>query len=73
VPPSKDYGSLPGIHGFWPTCPSGRGSRKKEPFCIAQGTDPEGYREIPGFFLMGSEGESAHAWREIFSELRERG
>ncbi len=50
-----------------------RGSYKKEPVYIAQGTDHEGRREILGFWVMGSEGESAHAWREIFSELKERG
>jgi len=50
-----------------------RGSYKKEPVYIAQGTDHEGSREILGFWVMGSEGESARAWREIFSELKERG
>lgn len=46
---------------------------KKEPVYIALGTDHEGRREILGFFLVGAEGESAHAWREIFSGLKERG
>ena len=50
-----------------------RGSYKKEPIYIALGTDHEGRREILGFWVMGAEGESAHAWREIFSELKERG
>lgn len=50
-----------------------RGSYAKEPVYIAQGTDHEGRREILGFWVMGGEGESAHAWREIFGELRERG
>ena len=50
-----------------------RGSYKKEPVYIALGTDHEGKREILGFFLMGAEGESAHAWREIFAELKARG
>ncbi|MBC7247331.1 MAG: IS256 family transposase [Actinobacteria bacterium] len=50
-----------------------RGTYEKEPVYIAQGTDHEGRREILGFFLMGGEGESAHAWREIFGELKERG
>lgn len=50
-----------------------RGSYKKEPVYIAQGTDHEGRREILGFWIMGGEGESARAWREVFSELAERG
>ncbi len=50
-----------------------RGSYKKEPVYIVQGTDHEGMREIVGFWVMGSEGESALAWREVFKELKERG
>ena len=50
-----------------------RRSYKKEPVYIAQGTGSEGSREILGFWVMGAEGESARAWREIFSELKERG
>jgi len=50
-----------------------RGSYKKEPVYIALGTDHEGRREILGFWVMGSEGESALTWREIFYELKERG
>lgn len=45
----------------------------KEPVYLALGTDHEGEREILGFWVMGSEGESARTWREIFSELRKRG
>ncbi len=40
-----------------------RGSYKKEPVYIALGTDHEGEREILGFWVLGSEGESAQAWR----------
>ncbi|MBC7229814.1 MAG: transposase [Actinobacteria bacterium] len=43
------------------------------PVCLAQGTDHEGGREILGFWIMGGSGASAHAWREIFRELKERG
>jgi transposase-like protein len=50
-----------------------RGSYKKEPVYIALGTDHEGEREILGFWVLGSEGESAQAWREILGELKERG
>lgn len=50
-----------------------RGSYEKEPVYIAQGTDHEGRREILGFWVMGGEGESAHAWRQVFTELKERG
>ncbi len=50
-----------------------RGSYEKEPVYIAQGTDHEGRREILGFWITGGSGESAHAWREIFKELKKRG
>ncbi len=50
-----------------------RGSYKKEPVYIALGTEEEGRREILGFWIFGGEGESSCAWREVFSELRERG
>ena len=43
-----------------------RGSYKKEPIYIVQGTDHEGRREILGFWIMGGEGESAFLWKEIF-------
>ncbi len=39
---------------------------------LALGIDEEGYREVLGFWLWGSEGESAGNWREILLELRER-
>jgi putative transposase len=50
-----------------------RGSYEKEPVYVAQGTDHDGVRQILGFWVMGGSGESANAWREIFSELRARG
>lgn len=53
--------------------PLKRGSYRKEPVYIAQGTDHEGEREILGFWVMGSEGESSRAWREILAELKQRG
>lgn len=50
-----------------------RGSYEKEPVYVAQGTDHEGVRQILGFWVMGGSGESSNAWREILSELRQRG
>ncbi|MBT9130324.1 MAG: hypothetical protein DDT42_01740 [candidate division WS2 bacterium] len=49
------------------------GSFEKEPVYVALGVDSEGRREILGFWLFGSEGESANLWREIVAELKGRG
>jgi transposase-like protein len=37
------------------------------------GIKPEGRREIPGFWLLGVEGESAGNWEEVLKDLRRRG
>lgn len=50
-----------------------RGTYEKEPVRLAQGTDHEGGRQTPGFWVMGGAGESSNAWREILSELKARG
>jgi len=40
---------------------------------IALGIDEEGHKEVLGFWLMGSEGESLEIWKEILVELKGRG
>jgi len=45
----------------------------KEPVYLALGIKPDGRREILGFWLFGSEGESAKNWEEILRELNRRG
>ncbi|MDN5380236.1 MULTISPECIES: IS256 family transposase [Thermodesulfobacterium] len=50
-----------------------RGSVSKEPVYVVVGLTYEGRREILGFWLFGSEGESANNWREVLVELKGRG
>jgi transposase-like protein len=45
----------------------------KEPIYVAIGIREDGRREILGWWLGGSEGESASVWGEILEELKERG
>lgn len=40
---------------------------------LALGIDEEGYREVLGFWILGSEGESALSWKEVLVELKARG
>lgn len=40
---------------------------------VALGIGEDGYREVLGFWLGGSEGESADIWKEILYELQRRG
>jgi len=40
---------------------------------VVLGISEEGHKEILGFWITGSNGESAINWREIFIELKERG
>jgi len=46
---------------------------EKEPVYLALGIKFDGSREILGFWLFGSEGESAKNWEEILRELSRRG
>lgn len=46
---------------------------KSEPVYVAMGVLPSGEREILGFSLFGSEGESAGAWSEYLLKLQQRG
>ena len=50
-----------------------RGEVKNEPIYIVLGIDDLGYREILGYYLFGSEGESSYAWQEILQDLKSRG
>lgn len=50
-----------------------RGSVEGEVSYIALGIDGEGHKEVLGFWLMGSEGESSEIWKEILVELKGRG
>jgi len=50
-----------------------RGKTSKEPVYLALGIKPDGHREILGFWLFGSEGESARNWEGVLKELRRRG
>jgi transposase-like protein len=50
-----------------------RNGVEKEPVYLALGIKPDGSREILGFWLFGSEGESAKNWGEILRELNRRG
>jgi len=40
---------------------------------IALGIDEEGYKEVIGFWIPGSDGESASLWKEFLYHLKERG
>lgn len=40
---------------------------------IALGIEPDGRREILGFWLFGAEAESAKDWEEVLKDLRQRG
>ena len=40
---------------------------------IALGIDDDGHKEVLGFWLGGSEGESSDIWKEILYELNQRG
>lgn len=46
---------------------------KKEPIYIVYAIKRDGTREVLGFWIFGSEGESGKLWEEILSELKERG
>ena len=50
-----------------------RADVRSEPVYIAMGVLPNGEREILGFTLFGSEGESAGAWNEYLLKLQQRG
>jgi transposase-like protein len=50
-----------------------RGDVRSEPVYIAMGVLPNGDRQILGFTMFGSEGESAGAWHEYLLKLKERG
>ncbi len=49
-----------------------RGKISKEPIYVALGVREDGRREVLGWWLGGSEGESAEIWDEILGELKER-
>jgi len=51
---------------------SRRGKTVKEPVYVALGIKPDGRREILGFWLFGTEGESARNWEEVLKDLRRR-
>ena len=40
---------------------------------IALGIDEDGYKEVIGFWIPGSDGESAILWKQFLYQLRERG
>lgn len=40
---------------------------------LALGIDEEGHQEVLGFWVFGSDGESACSWREILFTLKKRG
>jgi putative transposase len=50
-----------------------RGDVRSEPVYAAMGLLPNGDRQILGFTMFGSEGESAGAWHEYLLRLKERG
>ncbi len=50
-----------------------RGEVKNEPIYIVLGIDYQGYKEILGFYLFGSETESSYAWKKILEDLKYRG
>lgn len=50
-----------------------RGDVRSEPVYVAMGILPNGDRQILGFAMFGSEGESAGAWHEYLLKLKERG
>jgi putative transposase len=50
-----------------------RGSVEKEPVYVVVGLDWDGTREVLGFWLFGSEGESASNWQDALVELKSRG
>lgn len=50
-----------------------RGDVNHEAVYIVLGENPEGFREILGYYIFGSEGESSHAWKKVLEDLRERG
>ncbi len=45
----------------------------KEPIYVALGVREDGRREVLGWWLGGSEGESARIWDDILQELKDRG
>ena len=50
-----------------------RGDVRSEPVYVAIGVLPNGDRQILGFTIFGSEGESAASWYEYLRKLKERG
>lgn len=50
-----------------------RGDVRSEPVYVAIGVLPNGDRQILGFTIFGSEGESAASWHEYLRKLKERG
>ena len=53
--------------------PVRRGKVEKESCYIALGIDEDGKKEILGFWMSGSNGESSLLWQEVLETLRERG
>lgn len=49
------------------------GTVRSEPVYVAMGVLPNGDRQILGYAMFGSEGESAGAWHEYLLKLKERG
>ncbi|MBC7218108.1 MAG: IS256 family transposase, partial [Candidatus Caldatribacterium sp.] len=50
-----------------------RGKTAKEPVYMALGIEPDGHREILGFWLFGERGEGVHNWEEVLKDLQRRG
>lgn len=50
-----------------------RGNVRSEPVYVSIGVLPNGDKQILGFSMFGSEGESAGAWNEYLLHLQERG
>lgn len=46
-----------------------RGDVNHEAVYIVLGENPEGFREILGYYIFGSEGESSHAWKKVLKDL----
>lgn len=67
--PLKDYAAI-FIDAFF--FPVKRKSVQKEAVYVVLGIDPEGHREVIGFWIPGGS-EGASNWKEIFEEMRSRG
>lgn len=53
--------------------PVRRGEVKREAVYIVMGINPEGSREIIGYYIFGSEGENSTAWKTVLEDIRQRG